>query len=648
MTAASHFASFVGEAHGSVHSGEGAQYNIYYQSTEQWLREQARRRPRSVAEEDRRHLHERFVAPLGLQHARALLQAEHTVLVRGHSGSGRRAAALMLLHELPVREGTLHELPDTSDDSTGPPLDGRDVGRGDRLLLDLSEADETRYIAAQSALSDFRSSVAANDAYLVVVLPHHLGYLLRGDLRYLMAEISRPSARRVLATHLKCAGIHPSEALLGSADLISFLARAPLRDVAALADRVNRLRMASPADRGLPDWLKQALEEQHDQTERVAAVFSAAQNGHRRALQLAVAMFHEATPDVVLYAANGLLGLLSHPPDPTPRLEQADLYAELSAVHAEMGPDGLVRFTVHGYDRAVRQHFWTFLPDIRQELRDWLMRQAANPALDAAVRREAVNRFAHQALRVARPEDLAWLAQQWTAFKAPAWLIPEAARVLVLGLEDDHHGRFFRQRIYDWAASDDTSVHCLRVLIMVCSQTMARSHPDQALVRLHHLARRSREEVRWAARKAMVQLSAADDRLYQLMLERLAAGVSQRSSRADLDIFRDLPNPVRLIRRRSVRHYLAVCWAGLLSGTADWPAHLRLWLGVGETAAERDLIAQVLASACAQDTRLFGRLYRAALDWVRSRPEPGRADMASRLLLAINEAQGIHAYGRTA
>ncbi|MGW8696927.1 hypothetical protein ACWGOK_08335 [Streptomyces eurythermus] len=648
MTAASHFTSFVGEAHGSVHSGEGAQYNIYFQSTEQWLRDEARRHPRSVAEEDRRHLHERFVAPPGLQHARELLQAEHTVLVRGPSGSGRRAAALMLLHELPVREGTLHELPDTSDDTTGPPLDGRDVGRDDRLLLDLSEADETRYIAVQNALSDFRSSVAANDAYLVVVLPHQLGYLLRGDLRYLMAEISRPSARRVLATHLRCAGIHPSEALLGGTELTSFLSRAPLRDVAGLADRINRLRMASPADRGFPDWLRQALEEQHDQTERVAADFSAAQSGRHRALQLAVAMFHEAPPDVVLYAANGLLGLLSHPPDPAPRLEQADLYAELSTVRAETGPDGRVRFTVDGYDRAVRQHFWTFLPDIRRELRDWLMRQAANPALDAAIRREAVNRFAHQALRVARPEDLAWLAQQWTASRAPAWLIPEAARALVLGLEDDRHGRFFRQRIYDWATSDDASVHFLRVLIMVCSQTMASSHPDQALVRLHHLARRSHEGVRREARNAMVQLSATDDRLYQLMLERLAAGVSQRSPQADLDIFRELPDPTRLIGRRSVRHSLTACWAGLLSGAADWPAHLRLWLEAGENAAERDLIARVLAAACAQDTRLFGRLYRVALDWVRNRPEPSRADMASRLLLAINDAQGIRAYGRTA
>ncbi|MFD0392914.1 hypothetical protein ACFQ3Z_10360 [Streptomyces nogalater] len=132
------------------------------------------------------------------------------------------------------------------------------------------------------------------------------------------------------------------------------------------------------------------------------------------------------------------------------------------------------------------------------------------------------------------------------------------------------------------------------------------------------------------------------------MLERLAVGVSQRSSQADLELFRDLADPVRLIGRRSVRHSLAACWAGLLSGTTDWPTHLRLWLEAGETAAERDLVAQVLAAACAQDARLLGRLYRVALDWVRIRPEPGRADMASRLLMAINEAQGIHAYGRTA
>ncbi|MCS0604524.1 hypothetical protein NX794_25395 [Streptomyces sp. LP11] len=640
--------AFVREAHGSVHSGDGDQYNFYFEKAAHWLRNEARKHPRSIAELDRRHLAERFVPPPGLQHARARLHVERTVLVDSLSGSGRRAAALMLLHELPAGEGTLHELPDTSDDDTGPPLDSHDIGRGDRLLLDLSEADETRYLAVQSALSDFRGAVVAKSAHLVVVVPHHLGYLIREDLRHLTAELGRPNARRVLAVHLRCDGIRPDDGILGGTELATFLTRAPLRDVAALADRIRRLRDSSPADRGLPDWLRQSLEEQHDQSGRVAADFCAAPGGRHRALQLAVAMFHGATPDVVLQAANALLDLLNHPPDPTPRLDRADLSAELAAVQAGRDPDGRVRFAIAGYGRAVLQHFWTFLPDIRRQLRDWLTRQAADPALDPDVRRAAVDHFAQQTLRVAHPEDLTWVVERWTSSKASALLIPEAARVLAMGLDDDHHGRYFRQRIYDWATSADTSTHCSRVLVMVCEQTMARSHPDQALVRLHHLARGRHDGVRSEARQAVLRLTASDDRLYRLMLERLAVGITHRSRAADLGLFTELAGPGRLIGRPSVRASLTACWGGMLRSGIDWTALVRLWLGSGRTEQRRDLIAEVLVMACALDPHLLGRLYRAARDWLGDRPDTERAAMVSRLLQAINAAQGLGDYDRPA
>ncbi|MFG3104156.1 ABC transporter substrate-binding protein [Streptomyces sp. NPDC048182] len=639
--------SFVGEAYGSVHSGDGNQYNFYFEKAAHWLRSEARKRPRSIAEQDRRHLAERFVPPPGLQRARARLHVERTVLVDGLSGSGRRAAALMLLHELPAGEGTLHELPDTSDDDTGPALDARYIGRDDRLLLDLSETDEARYLAVQNALSDFRSAVVARDAHLVVIGPHHLNYLLREELRHLTTELGRPGAGRVLAVHLKCAGIQPDEAALGGTELAGFLTRAPLRDVAALADRIRRFRDTSSADRGLADWLRRSLEDQHDQSGRVAADFAAAHSGRHRALQLAVAMFHGATPDMVLQAANALLELLSHPPDPTPRLDQADLAAELAAVQAAGDPDGRVRFTIAGYGRAVRQHFWTFLPDIRRQLRDWLMRQAADPALDPEVRRVAVGHFVQQTLRVAHPEDLAWVVERWTSSGAPARLIPEAARVLALGLDNEHHGRFFRQRVYDWATSADTSVHCSRVLVMVCEQTMAGSHPDQALVRLHHLARGRDDGVRSAARQAVLRLTACDDRLYQLMLKRLETGITYRLSAADLGLFVELADPGRLLGRHSVRASLAACWAGVLRGRADWTTLVGLWLDAGRTGRGRDLVADVLVTACARDPRLLGRLYRVTRDWLGLRPDADRTDMVSRLLRTINAAQGLEDYDRT-
>ncbi|GAB2854184.1 hypothetical protein GCM10027074_21400 [Streptomyces deserti] len=640
------YGSFVHQAHGSVHSGEGNQYNLYYmQAAESRLRRQAARRPQSIAEEDRRHVAERFVPPTGLQQARARLRDAHTVLIDGLPGSGRRTAALMLLHELPETHGSLHELPDTSDDRRASPLDESDVNDGDRLLLDLSEVEESRYVAVQNALSDFRHTVIERGARLVVVLPHHLGYLRRDELRRLTVELGRPSAKRVLTVHLKRENIMPSPEELGASDLTAFLAQAPMRDVAALADRIRRCRDVSPADRGFPDWLADSLDDQHDQTARVAADLSAGRSGRERALLLSLAMFHEATPDVVLQAANALLGTLSHPPDTTPRLDRVDLHTELSAIGADTGPDDRVRFRVAGYDRAVRAHFWTFLPDIRRQLRDWFRDCLPDRAISSSVREAAVARFAAESLRTDRPEDLTWLAERWMSGSGWARLVPEAAQTLAEGLNDDRHGRFFRQRIYDWATSVETSDRLRQVLIVVCSQTMARSHPDQALVRLHHLARRSNGSVGTKARQALLDLTRSDDRLYRQMLDRLGAGIGQGQWEADRSLFLELADPARLIGYRGVREPLAVCWAGVLRRpVSSWTVPVKRWFTACEDMRYRDLVLRVLATACASDTRVSGRLYRVGIEWLHTKPNVDRTDTVSLLLRKINAAQGIEPY----
>ncbi|MFE9609431.1 hypothetical protein [Streptomyces sp. NPDC006012] len=642
------FSSFVGAAYGSVHSGEGHQFNIYVQAAEHLLNERARGRNRSIAEADRQRLHERFVSPPGLQHARNRLRNERTVLVDGLPGSGRRTAALMLLHELPETRGSLHELPDTTDDETALPLDPADVNPGDRLLLDLSEAEESRYVAVQGALSDFRATVIERGAHLAVVLPHHLSYLLRGDLRHLTAETRRPNARRVLATHLRVEGILPLDEELGDPELAAYLMRVPIADVAALAERVGRCRNTSTADRGFPDWLTESLAEQHDQRGRVAADLSAA-GGRHRALLLSLAMFHDTTPDVVLRGANALLGVLSHPPDPTPRLDRADLHAELSAIHADSGPDGRIRFSLVGYDRAVRNHFWTYLPDIRRELRDWLSTQVADLSVAPSVRIQAVDRFADQAFRTGRPEDLVWLTDRWMSSRAPGHLVPPAAQALAIGLNNDRFGQFFRQRIYDWATSQETSDALRQVLVVVCSQTMAHSHPDQALVRLHHVSRRTGGSTLASAGRAVLTLSRSDDRLYQKMLDRLSAGIASGQWSADFALFRDLADPVRLMRHGDVRRLLALGWSGLLGRpVTEWAGTAERWLTVGEDVKNREPVTDVLASACGEDHTAAGRLYRVALGWQRAERSIRRVDTLSCLLLKLDAAQGIEPYSAVA
>ncbi|MFE0106006.1 ABC transporter substrate-binding protein [Streptomyces sp. NPDC059009] len=640
------FHTVVNEAHGSVNTGEGPQINIHLAAARSRVRDQTERRTLTISEEDRNRLYQRFIDPPRMEQARRVLARTRTVLVGGLPGNGRRATALMLLHTLPGARGSLHELPDTADDDSASPLDAQEINQGDRLLLDLSESDESRYLSTQERLFDFRDRLLQRDAHLVIVLPHRLGYLLRDELRHLTVEIGRPSPRQVFVRHLRCDDIAPTPAELSDSELTGYLTHAPVRQVAALADRIRRRRDAAGAEHGFAHWLADSLAEVHDQATRVAADIAAAEDGRRRALLLSLAMFHGCAPGTVLNATNELLRALSHPQDETPRLDRTDLHAEFTAIGAETQQHGHIRFQVPGYDTAVRNHFWTYLPDIRRQLRDWFKTCMGDSGLGQSEREGAVTRFAEQVLRSNRPEDLRWLVDEWTRGSASAHLVPDAAQALALGLADDQHGRYFRQQIYDWSTTSDTANALQHVLVLVCSEAMARTHPDQALVRLHHLARRASGRVGATARDALLQLARSDNRLYQLLLDRLSTGVSQGQWAAkDAVLFLVFADPIRLIRSSSTRACLVVGWTAALQHPEEqWGRHAVSWFNACLADTDhRGSVLDVLASACGSDSRVSGRLFRIARHWQRTGAESRgeHANVVSLLLRAIDTRQGV-------
>ncbi|MEI5103598.1 hypothetical protein RB200_40230 [Streptomyces sp. PmtG] len=646
--------TYVGESHGPVHGGDGPQYNITVAAlaATSRLRDHARRRPRAISKTDRVHLYQRFVEPPHFTRAREVLRETGTALLDGLPGSGRRAAALMLLHHLPAIRGSLHELPDTPDDGTVSALAERDIDAGDRLLLDLSEADESRYVQIQQELFDLRDRLQRLDAHLVVVLPHHLGYLLRDDLRHLTADVGRPAPMRVLARHLRCEGIEPTAAELDDRELRAFATRVPLRKVAALAGGIRRHRDVDGIAGGFPQWLAAALNDERDQATRVAADVAAEDSGRRRALLLSLALFHGTPPSTVLNATNALLKTLSHPQDDTPRLDRTDLHAEFTAIRAELHTDGRVRFALPGYDSAVRDHFWTYMPDIRLQLRDWFQACMSAPDLDPEERAAAVTHFAEQGLRCRRLSDLRWLVERWTRPDAATRYVPDAAQLLAHGLADDQHGRYFRQQIYDWATAADTNHQLGHVLVLVCSEAMALTHPDQALVRLHHLARRAgpgKGRPGADPQEAVISLARSDNRLYRLLLTRLSGdGDQRRWAKRDSALFLALADPVRLVRSRPVRTLLAQGWSqALLRPEDEWGESLSLWLNACARYVEhRPHILEILTAASVSDCHTVGRLYRIARAWQHSTTHGAaeRAETVRCLLHAIDARQGIGPY----
>ncbi|MFF2524503.1 hypothetical protein [Streptomyces liangshanensis] len=652
MTSA--YRTFVDNAYGSFHGGDGTQVNNHYyyrEATSARLREEFRSRPRTIAEGDRAWLYRRFIEPTRFQQARRVLRDHHMALLSATPGSGLRAAALMLLHELPSTEGGFHELPDTVDDEdSSSQLDRAVLGKGDRLVLDLSGAEESRYLDVQGQLSDFRHRLAQARSHLVVLVPQRLGYILRSELRPLTTDLVRPSPRLVLARHLRCEGIQPTAAEMESADLVTHLATAPLRDVSDLAARIVRARDDGGSERGFPHWLREALVEVTDRSEQVAKQLSDCPAGSRRALLLALAVFHETTPTVVHGAATALMKILKQPSDDRPRLDHSDLHAEFKAIGATTRASGGVRFDDVGYDRAVRDHFWTYFPDIRRQLRDWVGDHVAGPELTQKERGQVVSRISGQCLRTGRPEDLVQLTERWAGPTGHGRLSPDAAQILGHGLADDRYGRTFRQQVYDWSTTGDLDPKLQQVLVQVCSEHMARTYPDQAMVRLHHLARRMRSPRPTAL--ALFRLVEADDRLYRRLLERLSAGVAKGRWRADVTLFLALSDPTRLIPSPNVRAALTTGWGGAIrQHPVDlWRSDMHRWLMVCRDTRFRGPVLDVLTSACARESAALGSVYGVARRWARSHGDDSliRSETAACLLRKINAAQGFVPFHSTA
>lgn len=98
----------VNDPRGPVNNGPGPQ-NVFYGAGSEWMIRKGVESLR-IFREDRMRLADRFVPPVGYRVAADRLEKPGSVvLVEAPPGSGRRAAAIMLLHELGEDEGANDE-----------------------------------------------------------------------------------------------------------------------------------------------------------------------------------------------------------------------------------------------------------------------------------------------------------------------------------------------------------------------------------------------------------------------------------------------------------------------------------------------------------------------------------------------------------
>lgn len=678
--------SVINDPQGPVHAGSGAQnvaYYHFYLAGDHLAVRRARRGTLAPDQEYLRWLMRRFEPAAGYEQAVSKLARYHVVLLAGAAGIGRHSAALMLLSHWRHRDGELVRLADDTDaehegDQQGagpsppPLLDAADIEQHSMLLLDLSARSRADVVRLSRELPPFRSRLEHRQARLVVILPPDVGTVAAGmseftpELDFLTAELGRPDTTRALGLHLRASGVPFDPADLVAPDVHKLLSSGAVTRIARLVSLIQREAVIGP-DGGFAQWRDIAVRRLAAEIEPVhlPGWISEGPSGERRALMLAAAMLEGAPADAVFCATQALLATMAHPPTDLPELDRDDLAKRITDLEwVELDADERVLFREARMARAVRNHFWTHRPDLRDKYGQWVDQAMRLDCLPASDRQALALRFGEQSLRKDRPEELTRWAWQWSA-QEPV-LRACAANLLVLGVNDSQHGSLVRRKILEWSKEPELPAKTHALLAQLCGEIMAASHPAQALVRLHHLARRElrKEEESTAvapprpATAALVELTSERGRLLRRMLFRLAQGPARHGQTADRRLFVLVAEPGRLLTTRNrarallaerdVREQVAAGWHMLLAeadGHGDtWEPPIHRWLGAatGADHTHRVWLLQALVSGAARGPGVVEQVFRVARIWAYSagdgEPRDRRLMVLDQLLETIDRA----------
>lgn len=306
MTGAGH--TWVTDPQGAVHSGSGDQFNVttwVIGANERLIRAGATRL--RIVQQHRRWLRWCFVRPRHYgRAAERLAEPGAVVLLNGPSGSGRRAAAAMLLEEAVVPGGRMEELPLRWEE------DSLDASADDRYLLDLSGVSDTDYPDAQRSLMHYWATVEQRGARLVAVLPAGLDCMLDGTFSPLLVQLERPRGRAVLSRYLRVNGVDFDPEQLKGEALDRMFSASPMRELTRLGDLIVQARDSRRYGASFEDWCKEAVVSVTDVSNEVARQLREHRGALDRALLLAAAMAGGAASEAVLSGAHCLLNVLRH------------------------------------------------------------------------------------------------------------------------------------------------------------------------------------------------------------------------------------------------------------------------------------------------------------------------------------------------
>ena len=524
-----------------------ATFHVYDRSMRRAVEEwRARRAVRELDEQYEDRVRRLFVEPQGWDTAVSILRQRRIVLLKAVPGSGGRTAAIRLLGTDDRRSGPIHELSVHQDEPGEHALDRDDVLENDRLLLDLTLIGDDRVSAIYGDLVEFSATVCVRNATLVVVLPERREHL-RPELSHLLTRVGRPDGTAVFHRHL--AAYEADHALPEPVrpELLHVLDRGSMQDIADLAVLVGEARDQPDSGTTFAQWLGRALTAHAERSGEVAALV-AGLSGRCRALLLASALLEGSSADDVFEAEQSLIRALDYPVVEAHQFEEPDLRTRFDEIGVEVERGSRIRFRKLNYAEAVRRHFWTNFPGLRDEFRDWVVNCGLRMRSAGDHVEVFIEGYLDACLQVDRSADVTSAIDAWASGGPPQ--VALALSALERGLADPRDGWRFRRRCYEWSVNHRLPEPHVQVVIAACVDVIAPNHPQQAIVRLHHIARR-RDDVAQSAQSALLRL--ADDRrvLRRLLARLVDPERSDLREPRDRALFLAAADPARLLMRSS-------------------------------------------------------------------------------------------------
>jgi TIR domain len=625
----------VNDTHGPTMAGDNnTQYNLNY------INERLKEFQKLTQPIDHlQWLAAHFVPPPGFEDALAAIKEPGTVILAGPPGAGRTAAAQMLVFLSWSGNGELHELdPQGSDEEAGFHIDPALIRSEDGVWVDLSDASLQHWNQIQRQLPTLYSRAQKYHARLIVIQPP--GSDLRFDFRSHLRLIGAPPAAEVFSRLLRTEGLANGEDRPAPAFPRN---RPSMADIRQFVDDISSAKEQASGKGELKDWIAAAEQPTSPRETQVGAALDKLRLPSERALLLSVAMLHGAHADMIDRASVSLLARL--PDESNAVLERPPLGVRLRKIGAETDTARHVRFLHSGYDAAVRLFFWRHFPELHEKIAIWVGETLVSADLSDSDRTTLARGFAAQCL--GDRYKLRWtkLVKHLTEKGSDRSRELPAAAILQVGLNDEANSRTFRRQIYDWAVDRGISTNLAEALVAAC-KAMPYTHHDEALVRLHHIARRHPRGV--GARDALTELACSTPRLLSLLLSRLTRRSPEEAWETDAVIFLDIADASRftrhwgdgqpLIGQDQIAGQLAAGWALAFTRSSDddWASPVGDWLrcAAGDD-VNRHLLLGVLIDGARQAPTVLPQLY-----WL-ARRAAFRDVIADLVLEKMSAAQGV-------